>query len=230
MASSDLSGPTTARHRRGSRHHERPLPGLRVHLDRPDVRQEPRPAQPHRARALVRRRSTGRRNGRGGRLGPTGRGAAHDPRRPRHRLDDRARGGDAGQGPGLRRHRDRRHRRPRRAAGVLHAADAAPRDVPASPRRRYAPRAEVGRGADRAARARGLHPLARQGDRPRRHRPAGLRRPGGRRRPRLDPRLLPLPQVGLRVRPGRPDRCARRRPRPTRSPTGAVRWPARSPS
>ena len=33
---------------------------------------------------------------------------------------------------------------------------------------------------DRPARARGLHPLARQGDRPRRHRPARLRRPGRR--------------------------------------------------
>ena len=66
------------------------------------------------------------------------------------------------------------------------------------------------RGARRAARPRGLHPLARQGGRPRRHRPARVRRPGRRRRARLDAGVPALPQVGLRLGPGRPDRRARR--------------------
>ena len=95
---------------------------------------------------------------------------------------------------------------------------------------RHAAGADVRLRAGRPARARGLHPLARQGDRPRRRRPARVRRPGRRRRDQLDPRLPPLPQVGLRLRPGRPHR----RPRLDRDRPGRrldpARWPARSPS
>ena len=88
---------------------------------------------------------------------------------------------------------------------------------------------ELRRGARRAARPRGLHPLARQGGRPRRHRPARVRRPGRRRRARLDAGVPALPQVGLRLRPGRPDRRRTARPpSPRRSRTGPSRWPARS--
>ena len=60
---------------------------------------------------------------------------------------------------------------------------------------------DAGRG-DRAARARGLHALARQGGRARRDRQARLRRAGRRGRDRVDAALLPLAAVGLR-RPAR---------------------------
>ena len=53
-------------------------------------------------------------------------------------------------------------------------------DLPAGGRARHPARADHGQRAGRAARARGLHPLARQGGRPRRHGPAGLRRREGR--------------------------------------------------
>ena len=101
-----------------------------------------------------------------------------------------------------------------RAAGVLHPAAAQPRDAarasscsarPRSPRtppsERVAQRAlegftrslgkEIGRG--------GTVQLV-------------YVAPGRRRRARLDAGVPALPQVGLRVRPGRPDRRARRRP------------------
>ena len=54
----------------------------------------------------------------------------------------------------------------------------------------------------RAAGARGLHPLAGQGDRPGHRRPAHLRRSGRRGAGRVDPALLALPALGLRLRPG----------------------------
>ena len=75
------------------------------------------------------------------------------------------------------------------------------------------PPAEAGstRGRDRAARAGGLHPLARQGDRrPRRDRPARARRRGRRGPARLDPALPALAALGLRLRPGGAGRPGRR--------------------
>ena len=88
-------------------------------------------------------------------------------------------------------------------------ADAPPRDLPARRRARHAAGDGDRLGADRPARARGLHPLARQGDRPRRHRPARVRRPCRRRRDQLDARVPPVPQVGVRLGPGRPHRRPR---------------------
>ena len=72
------------------------------------------------------------------------------------------------------------------------------------------PESVEGERAGRAAGAGGLHPQPRQGARPRRHRPAGLRRRRGRGGHRLHPRLPALPQVRLRLRPGDPDRRHRR--------------------
>ena len=134
------------------------------------------------------------------------------------------------QGPGVRRHRPHLLGPARRPAGVLHPAAAPPGHLPPHRRARHSPGVhELGPGAGRAARPRRVHPLARQGGRPGRHRAARVRRPGGRRRARLDAGVPALRQVGLRLGPGGPDRVARgdgrRRggPGPDRS-----RWPARS--
>ena len=64
------------------------------------------------------------------------------------------------------------------------------------------------RRGDRPARARGPRPLDRQGGPPRRHRPAALPRTPVR-RDRVDAALLPLAEVGVRLRPGRADRRPR---------------------
>src|SRR5688500_11594341 len=80
------------------------------------------------------------------------------------------------------------------------------RDLPADRRPRHPAGADQGLRAGRAAGPRGLHPLARQGGRPRRHGPAGLRRREGRAGRRLDAGLPALAQVGVRVGPGRPGR------------------------
>ena len=59
---------------------------------------------------------------------------------------------------------------------------------------------------DRPARARGSRPLDRQGGPPRRHRAAALRRTREPSRARVDAALLPLAEVGVRLRPGGADR------------------------
>ena len=115
------------------------------------------------------------------------------------------------QGPGLRRDRHREHRPAGLAPGVLHPADAAPGEVPARHRPRYAAGAADRRRPRCAARPRGLHPLPRQGDRPRRHRPARLCRTEGGSRRCFDPRLPVVPQVRLRQRTGDPHRGEGRR-------------------
>ena len=134
------------------------------------------------------------------------------------------------QGPGLRRHRADQHLRALRAARLLHPAAPQPRDLPPRGRARHPAGVRRGERARGPACAGGLHPQPRQGARPRRHRPAGLRRRGGRGRHRLHPGLPALPQVRLRVRPGDPDRRHRRDEAPPRSTTCSGRWPARSPS
>ena len=76
-------------------------------------------------------------------------------------------------------------------------------------------RGRLGPRRDRPARAGGLHPLARQGDRrPRRDRAARLRRAGRRGAARLDPALPALAPLGLRLRPGGADRRRASRPLP----------------
>ena len=65
---------------------------------------------------------------------------------------------------------------------------------------------------DRAARARGVHALARQGDAARRHREPGVplgRRQAGGDRARVDAAVPPVGQVGLRRRAGVPGRRGR---------------------
>ena len=119
------------------------------------------------------------------------------------RRDHRGRRRDV-QGPGLRRHR---HQPP--PTLVAAPATSSPRCCAASSRCArvvvLGTPPEPGRGqrARRPARPRGLHPLPRQGDRPRQHRPARVRRPGRRGGHRLHPGLPALPQVRLRLRPGR---------------------------
>ena len=108
-----------------------------------------------------------------------------------------------------------------RGVGVL-----PPRDPPGAPSGRVivlgtppADAADAG-GSDRPARARGTGPRDRQGGQARRDRPAGLRPAQGREPARLDAALLPLAQVGVRLRPGgarRPARRARRQGRLGRS-------------
>ena len=95
-----------------------------------------------------------------------------------------------------------------------------PRRRALRPRRRarHAAGGPAGPRGDRPARARGLHPLARQGDRPRRRRAAGLRRRGRRGRDRLDAALPALPALGLRLRPGDP------RSAPAVAKTPAIDW------
>ena len=78
---------------------------------------------------------------------------------------------------------------------------------------------------DRAARAGGLHALARQGGRPRRDGAARLRRAGRRGPDRRDAALLPLAALGVRVGPGR---ARSRRAGGTRRSTGSARSPAGS--
>ena len=96
-----------------------------------------------------------------------------------------------------------------RAAGLLHPDPAQPRQLRAGRGHRHPARADQRLRARRPARARGLHPQPRQGDRQGQHRPAGLRRRGLRGRRVQHPRLPPLPQVRLRLGPGRPDRRQR---------------------
>ena len=209
---------------RGRRlHADRQQPGRRLR------RQEPRPAAAGRARPLGARRAADRRT-RAGRLGarrPLRRRGRRGARRDAgttvdSRLDDEVRaalGGasvDAGvwndEAPGPQRWK----------ALVFDATGIA--DSSAELRelwrffhptiRRLEPSGRLivigvepgdsrrSRRGDGAARARGLRPLGRQGAPLRRHRPA---RPGRRRRrgpARLEPPLLPLAAVGLRLRPG----------------------------
>ena len=80
--------------------------------------------------------------------------------------------------PGPRRHRPHRLLAARRAARLLRPADAQPRDLPSPGRHRHPARDRRRSRARRPARSRGLHPLARQGGRPRRDRPARVRRRG----------------------------------------------------
>ena len=93
------------------------------------------------------------------------------------------------------------------------------------------PEQRVGLRAGRPARARGLHPLARQGDRPRRHRPARVRRPGRRRR-RSPPRSRSSSPPSRRTSRARSSASAPTAPR--RADAGrrldAGRSTARSPS
>ena len=81
-------------------------------------------------------------------------------------------------------------------------------------RARHAARAVAGRRAGRPAGARGLHPVARQGGRPRRHRPARLRRRGSRGARPVDAGVPAVAQVGVRLGPGGPDRHHAGPPRP----------------
>ena len=90
------------------------------------------------------------------------------------------------------------------------------------------PEQVAGARAGRPARARGLHPQPRQGGRPGRHRPARVRRRRRRGRGRLDAGVPAVAEVGLRLRPGRPDRRHRHRRRRRRSRTGSARSTARS--
>ena len=62
---------------------------------------------------------------------------------------------------------------------------------------------------DRPAGARGPRALDRQGGQAGRHRPAAVRAPGRRGRARVDAALLPLTEVGVRLRPGGADRRRR---------------------
>ena len=137
---------------------------------------------------------------------PPRRVAARDPGPARHRVDLHRRCGRALQGPRLRRHRPDRLHRPRGAARLLHPADAQPRALRPPGRDRHAAGVREGRRAGRAARPRGLHPQPGQGGGPRRYRPARVRRARRRGRGRLDPGVPALPEVGLRLRPGDPDR------------------------
>ena len=175
------------------------------------ARRPARPAAAGRARAPPR-----------GQAGPLrGRPLRRRPRRPPRAgaegqpRPDRGRTGrrrGQGQGAGLRRLRDRRLDRAGRAAALLlprrrPPAAQRPRDRPRHPRRRGGldPR------GDRPARARGLHPLARQGDRrPRRDLPARARRRGRRGPARVDAALPPLAEIGLRLRAGGRGRQGRR--------------------
>ena len=74
---------------------------------------------------------------------------------------------------------------------------------------------------DRPACARGVRPRGRQGGSRRRDRPAPLRRARRRGPARLEPALLPLAALGLRLRPGREDRR-----RPATFPTSTSAHPA----
>ena len=139
---------------------------------------------------------------------PARRVAAGHARHARRRLG--ASGHDARrdvQGTGLRRHRPHVVRRSWSRCRdfftpLLRSLDRCPRLVVLG----TPPEQVERRRARRPARARGLHPQPRQGDRPRRHRPARVRRRGRRGRGRLDAGLPALPQVGVRLRPGRPHR------------------------
>ena len=107
-----------------------------------------------------------------------------------------------GQGARLRRHRHRRLDRAGRAAALLPPQREAGAALRPRRRARHAPGRPAAAGGDRAAGPGGLHPLARQGDRPRHRRAAGLRRRGRRGGDRLDPALPALAPLGLRLRPG----------------------------
>ena len=205
------------------------LPGLRPYPDRQAAGQEPRPA---RARRRCERYEAGAPLVDGtvavGGTRPARRVAARAARPARHRVARRTADPRAEvQGPGLRRHRPHRRRPARWRSATSSPRCCAACDLPAGRRARHAAGAGHGLRAGRPARPRGLHPLARQGDRPRRHRPARLRRREGRGRGRLHAGLPALPQVGVRLGPGRPDRHPRPATRP-RSPTGRARSPARS--
>ena len=174
------------------------------------------------------------RHGRRRRCGPARRHRRRHAGRARHRRRAGRRRRRPGrpdlQGPGVRRHRPHLLGPARRPAGVLHPAAAPPGHLPPHRRARHSPGVhELGRGAGRAAGPGGVHPLARQGGRPRRHRAARVRRPGRRRCARLDAGVPALGQVGLRLGPGGPGRVARGdgRRRGGRR-TGPSRWPARS--
>ena len=170
--------------------------------------------EPDQAGAVHRGRPAGGRHRRGGRQRPAGRVAAGASRRARHRLD----------------HASSRTSRPTRGWSSTPPASPTPPQLHGlrdffSPKLRSltpCPRVVVigtppeqvdRRRAGRPARPRGVHAEPRQGDRPRRHRPAGLRRRRGRVRRHLDPRVPPLPQVRLRLRPGDPGRRARHQDR-----------------
>ena len=187
--------------------------------------QEPRPAQPHRsssgtprAHPLVDGTVV---------VGGTGRLAESLPGLldvlgiASTTADDRGR---EVQGPGLRRHRHHRRRRPDRAP-----ATSSPRCCAASRPARAsscsAPRPSRSRARERVAQralegfTRSLGKEIGRGGTVQLVYVADGRRGGH----RLHARLPALPQVGLRLRPGRPDRRPRRRRRPSRSPTGRAR-------
>ena len=173
------------------------------------------PPQPGPPRALHRGRTAGHRHGRRRRRRTARQVRGDGPRRARHlrRAGRRGRGRRRPevQGSGLRRHRDHLLGRARGPPGVLHPAAAQPRDLPADRRARHSPGVhELRRGAGRPACSGGVHPFAGQGGRPRRHRPARVRRTRRRRRARLHAGVPALAEVGLRLRPGGPDRLARR--------------------
>ena len=160
--------------------HDRPLPGLRPVPDRPAAGQEPRPARPRAAQA-VRRRRPARVAAPCSRAAPAG-SPSRCPGCSTSSASTHAQAGrprDALPRPGLRRHRA--HRLLASSARCATSSRPLMRSLETCPRLVVIgtpPETVGGSRAGRPAGARGLHPVARQGGRPRRHRPAGLRRRG----------------------------------------------------
>ena len=200
---------------------DRPLPVLHLQPHRQAVRQEPRPAQPDR------RSSAGPRARPSSTAPSSPAAAAASARRSPSRWTTSASATSAS---------PPRARSTRRlvfdATGITHSTDLVAlqqfftplmRSLTDNARvagARHRPRAGRGqRRAHRPARARGLHPLAGQGDRQGQHRQPGVRRPGRRGRP-WSPRSPSSSPPRAPTSPARSPASAPPAPRrPRRSPT-----------